>query len=89
MTVGRDYLMKQPAGPSAPKLYLDTRIVPRAVNAVGSLEVALDRAAVRTGLRPAALLTGGAAAALLTVLGLWRKRRAAPGSRADRNPAWS
>ena len=78
MTVGRDYLMKQSSGPSAPKLFLDTRIIPGAVNVAGSVEVALDRAAQRTGLRPAVILTSGVAAAFLTVLSLWRKRNAAP-----------
>ncbi len=83
MTVGRDYLMKQPSRPSGPKLFLDTQVVPRAVNVAGSLEVALDRAAVRTGLRPSVILTGGAAATLLTAFGLWRKRNATPTRPAD------
>lgn len=78
MTVGRDYLMKQPSRPSAPKRFLDTRIIPAAVNAAGSLEVALDRAAVRTGLRPIVILTGGAVAGALAALSLWRNRTTTP-----------
>lgn len=78
MTVGRDYLMKQPSRPSAPKLFLDTRIIPAAVNAAGSLEVALDRAAVRTGLRPSVILAGSAVAGALAVLSLWLTRNATP-----------
>jgi hypothetical protein len=80
MTVGRDYLMKQPSRPSVPKLFLNTRIIPRAVNSAGSLEVALDRAAVRTGLRPAVILTSGAVAGILAVVSLWHKRSPAPAS---------
>jgi hypothetical protein len=74
MTVGRDYLMKQPSRPSAPKVFLDTRVIPSAVNAAGSLEVALDRVAVRTGLRPVVILTGSAVAGLLVAWSMWRKR---------------
>ena len=47
MIIGRDYLLKKPAGPSAPKLFLDTQVVPLAANIAGTLEVALDRASVR------------------------------------------
>jgi hypothetical protein len=75
MTVGRDYLMKQPSRPSAPKVFLDTRVIPSAVNAAGSLEVALDRVAVRTGFRPVVILTGSAVAGLLIGWSLWRKHR--------------
>jgi hypothetical protein len=58
VVIGRDYLLKKPHGPSAPKLFLDTRVIPAAVNIAGGLEVALDRAAVRTGIRPAVILLG-------------------------------
>lgn len=85
MTVSRDYLMKQPSGPSAPKLFLDTRVVPRAVNIAGAMEVALDRAATRTGLRPAVLLAGGSAAACLMLYSLWRDRHDAPAIHGDRS----
>lgn len=83
MTVGRDYLMKQPSRPSAPKVFLDTRIIPAAVNVAGSVEVALDRAAMRTGLRPVVILTGVTVAGVLAVVTLWRKRSTAPVSPAD------
>ena len=58
LIIGRDYLLKKPSGPSAPKLFLDTQIVPLAVNVAGGLEVALDRASARTGVRPALILAG-------------------------------
>ncbi len=83
MTVGRDYLMKQPSRPSSPKLFFDTRIVPRAVNAAGGLEVALHRAAERTGLRPVVILAGGAMATSLIAVSLWRRRDAARAVLAD------
>ena len=44
VVIGRDYLLKKPGRPSAPKLFLDTQVVPLAVNIAGGLEVALDRA---------------------------------------------
>jgi hypothetical protein len=50
MVVSRDYMLKQPSGPSAPKLFLDTKLVPAAVNILGDAEVALNRASLRTGL---------------------------------------
>jgi hypothetical protein len=56
--VDRDYLLKKPSGPSAPKLFLDTRIVPAGVNTLGIAEVALARVAARTGVRPALILAG-------------------------------
>jgi hypothetical protein len=58
LIIGRDYMLRKPSGPSAPKLFLDTQVVPVAVNIAGSLEVALDRAARRTGVRPALILAG-------------------------------
>jgi hypothetical protein len=58
VVIERDYLLKKPVRPSAPKLLLDTQVVPLAVNIAGGLEVALDRASVRTGIRPAVILTG-------------------------------
>lgn len=73
--VGRDYLMKKPSGPSSPKLFLDTQVVPAAVNMAGSLEVALDGAARRVGVRPSVLVAGGAALLSLAVLRAVRPRR--------------
>ena len=69
MLVDRDYLLKKPSGPSAPKLFLDTRIVPAGVNTLGSVEVALNRVAARTSIRPALILAAGAGA---IVYGLFR-----------------
>jgi len=77
MLITRDYLLRKPAGPSAPKQWFDTRVIPLAVDAAGAFEVALDRAAVRSGLRPSVILAGLAAAASLALFGLMR-RRAAP-----------
>lgn len=58
MIISRDYLLTKPSGPSAPKLFFDTQVVPLAANIAGGLEVALDRAATRTGVRPAVILAG-------------------------------
>jgi len=78
MVVGRNYLLKKPTGPSTPKLFLDTKLVPAAVNVLGAAEVALNRASVRTGVSSGMLLAG---AASLGSLGLyWLLFR--PGARA-------
>jgi hypothetical protein len=69
LIVGRDYLLKKPTGLSAPKMFLDTQVVPLAANIAGGLEVALDRAAVRTGVRPALILVGATG---IIGLGLFR-----------------
>ena len=74
MIIGRDYLLKKQAGPSRPKLFLDTRVVPWAVNLAGGLEVALDRASSRTGVRPAVILAGVAGFLSLALIRLWRER---------------
>jgi hypothetical protein len=80
MVVTRDYMLKQRSGPSAPKLFLDTKLVPAAVNTLGAAEVALNRASVRTGLSGRVIL--GSVAALgsagLGWLLLRRRSRAAP-----------
>ena len=77
MIIGRDYLLKKPSGPSAPKFFLDTQVIPRAVNLAGGLEGVLDRASVRTGVRPAVILAGVAGFVGLSVYGLLRYRSAA------------
>ncbi|MCR0984267.1 hypothetical protein [Roseomonas populi] len=74
MIIGRDYLLKKPAGPSAPKLFLDTKVVPFAVNVAGGLEVALDRASVRTGIRPSVILAGVTGVLSFALLRLLRNR---------------
>ena len=76
MIIGRDYMLRKPQGPSAPKVFFDTRVIPLAVNAVGALEVALDRAARRGGVRPSILLAGIAGVASLLLIGLRRPTRA-------------
>jgi len=76
MTISRDYLLKKPPGPSAPKLFLDTRVIPLIVNIAGGAEVALDRTAVRSGIRPAVILAGAVGAVSLALLGALRLRTA-------------
>ncbi|KQN93576.1 hypothetical protein ASE95_01100 [Sphingomonas sp. Leaf231] len=75
MTVGRDYMLKKDRGPSAPKVFVDTQVVPRLVNAAGGAEVALDRAARWTGMRPSLLLAGAVAGLSLATAGALRARR--------------
>jgi len=77
LPIGRDYLLKKTAGPSKPKLFLDTQIVPLAVDAAHSLEVALNRASVRSGVRPAVLVAGLGSLVSLGVVQWLRHRRAA------------
>lgn len=70
MVVSRDYMLEQPSGPSAPKLFLDTKMVPAAVNILGSAEVALARMSARSGVRVRTILAGVAglgSAALITL----------------------
>lgn len=80
MTVGRDYMLRKGNGPSAPKFFLDTQVVPRLVDAAGGLEVTLDRAARVTGVRPSILLAGAAGTLSIATIGalraLLRERRA-------------
>lgn len=68
--VDRDYLLKKPSGPSAPKRFLDTKVVPLAANTAGRFEVALDRTATRIGVRPGLIVASaaGLAAVLATRL---------------------
>ena len=75
MVVGRDYLLKKSGGPSAPKHILDTWVVPRLVNAAGRAEVALDRAATRSGVRSRTLLLSGVGVASAALYRLWTRRR--------------
>jgi len=72
MTVGRDYMLHKGSGPAAPKFFLDTQVVPRLVDAAGGAEVALDRAARATGVRPSLLLAGAAGALSLAAVGALR-----------------
>ena len=77
--IGRDYLLKKPSRPSAPKLFLDTQLVPLAVNAAGGVEVALDRASARTGLRPAVIVAGVMSLVSFGLFRWLRHRRAVAG----------
>lgn len=86
MTVGRDYMLHKGSGPSAPKFFLDTQVVPRLVDAAGGAEVALDRAARATGVRPSLLLAGAAGALSVAAAGALRAvsgRRRATHARSD------
>jgi hypothetical protein len=62
-------------------MFLDTRVVPLAVNIAGELEVALDRASVRTGIRPAVILAGVTGVVTLVLFRLLRGRSRAAGLR--------
>jgi hypothetical protein len=77
MSVGQDYLTKQPSRPSAPKLFFDTKIIPGAVNAAGSIEGAVNRLSTRTGVRPMVILAGGCFG-FIALCDLLRTRRTAP-----------
>ncbi|TXM67235.1 hypothetical protein FV229_10670 [Methylobacterium sp. WL120] len=75
MVIGRDYTLEKPSRPSAPKFFLDTKVVPLAVNMTGGMEVALSRASARTGVRPSVILAGAGGLACLAVALLLRSRR--------------
>ena len=77
MTIDRDYMLRKPPGPSATQLFVDTRIVPLVVNMAWDLEVTLNRASVRTGLRPAIIVCGATGILFLTLLRLFRDLRGA------------
>ena len=72
--VGRDYMLEKPSGPSAPKLFFDTRVVPLAANGAGELEGWLVRSSARLGVRPAVMLAGLTGLASLALFGLLRRR---------------
>jgi len=73
MLIGRDYLLKKSGRPSSLKLFLDTQVVPLAANIAGGLEVTVDRAARRMGVRPAVILAGAAGLASISLLALARR----------------
>jgi hypothetical protein len=75
--VGRDYLLKKPPGPSASRLFVNTRLLPLAVNIAGGLEVALDRASVRSGIRPAMIVAGVTGVVTFVLFRLLRDREQA------------
>jgi hypothetical protein len=69
MVVGRDYMLKKQGGPAAPKLFLDTKLVPAIVNVLGGVEVALERTSRRTGVSSRSILAGVTG---VGILGLYR-----------------
>ena len=75
MTVHRDYMVHKPSGPSATKRFLDQRLVPLTVNAVGALEVGLYRVSDRMGIRPAVITTGLMVGASILLMSRWRRPR--------------
>lgn len=90
MSVGRDYMLRKEGGRSAPKLFLDTKVVPRLVDAAGRAEVVLDRAARATGVRPSLLLAGAGVAlsvAAARAFGLIGSSRSAWQPRGERSDA--
>ncbi len=74
MTVGRDYMLAKPDRPSLPKEFIDTRVIPLAVNITGEVEVMVNRAAVRLRVRPSAIVAGIAGLACLGLVGVVRGR---------------
>src|ERR1700712_2327362 len=56
--ISPDYMLEKPPGPSAAKVFLDTRVIPAAIDIAGTCEVALEQASKRTGLSVPVLLTG-------------------------------
>ena len=75
MIISRDYMLKKPEGPSKPKRFLDVHVVPRVANIAGAMEVALDRASVRLGVRPSLLLVCLAGLLSFGLIGFLRGRR--------------
>ena len=72
--IDRDYLLKKGGGPSAPKLFLDQRVIPLAIDAAGAVEGALERVAVRVRRMPvAALIAALGSGTLITLLALPRR----------------
>jgi hypothetical protein len=72
--VTKNYMLKKPQGPSAPKLFLDQQVVPALIDAAGAVEGVLETIAVRSRAAPfsalgAALGTG----ALLSMVLLSRR----------------
>ena len=66
--VGRDYMLKKGAGPSAPKVFLDQKVVPVMIDAAGSVEGVLERVAVRVRRMPVAALAAALGTGTLVTL---------------------
>ena len=74
MTVGRNYLLEKPSGPSEPKRLFDQWVIPLIVNFASRCEFALDDASRRTGLRPSIVLSTGIAALVTLIWAVVRGR---------------
>ena len=66
--VGRDYLLKKGAGPSAPKLFLDQKVIPQAIDAAGAVESLVERVAVRVRRMPVTALAAAIGTGTLVTL---------------------
>jgi hypothetical protein len=75
MVINRDYMLKKSSRPSEARHFLHTQLVPRAVNIAGGVEVTLSRASAQTGIRPAVILAGVAAATVMAMLRFRQRRR--------------
>jgi hypothetical protein len=78
MVVTRDYMLKKESGPSAPKLFLDTKVVPAVVNMLGAMEVVVDQASARSGLRPRWVLAGAVGLGAIGLFGVLRREATRP-----------
>lgn len=69
--IGPRYMLHKPSGPSAPKVFLDQKVVPAMIDASGALEGVLERVAVAARRMPIATLAAslgiGTLVTLLTV----------------------
>lgn len=74
--VTQRYMLERRPPPSRGKLFLDQRVIPLAIDAAGSCEVALQRLSRRSGLNPVVLI-GIGAGLLLSLLTLGRGSRRA------------
>jgi hypothetical protein len=74
VTIGRNYLLEKPPGPSAPKRLFDQRVIPLVVNLASRCEFALDDASQRTGVRPSFILFAGTAVLVAVTWSLARGR---------------
>ena len=66
--VSRDYMLKKEGGPSAPKLFLDQKVIPAAIDAAGAVEGVLERVAVRVRRMPVAALAAALGTGTLVTL---------------------
>ena len=76
MPIGRDYLLEKPRPPSGSEFFLHTQVVPAAANIAGTLEVWLDRAANRAGVKPSIILAGAIGLISLSLFSRVQRRSA-------------